>query len=222
MTSPRARSLVAAAFTFVALAATACSTPTDVVEPPVAVSTAGGAGTLSDASPATTPAATSTGGGGGPVEDLPASWKLCQNQLRGSSMGYPGDWFTTSLGASDKCSLFHETSFTIVPNSEYPLVAMTATQVDLTLAAYVTQITAPSDATTLLKENTTVAGRAAVRFETKSVQQGLYDAGTRHYGYAIDRGSKVFVLSTLGVPSETRYDSWKFVVDTARGTLRFL
>ena len=137
-------------------------------------------------------------------------------------MGYPGDWFTTSLNANDKCSLFHETSFTIVANAEYPLVAMTAVQVDATLSAYIADAPSASDVTTLLKENTTVAGRAAVRFETKSVQSGLYDVGTRHYGYAIDRGSKVFVLSTLGVPRETRYDSWKFVVDTARGTLRFL
>jgi hypothetical protein len=99
---------------------------------------------------------------------------------------------------------------------------MTAVQVDTTLADYIAGITAPSEATTLLKENTTVAGKAAVRFETKSLQEGLYDAGTRHYGYAIDRGSRVFVLSTLAVPSETRYNSWKFVVDTAKGTLRFL
>jgi hypothetical protein len=212
------RSLVVAALTLIALAATACSTPTDVVEPPVAVSTSGG-GVLGDASPTAMPTAT---GGGGPTEDLPASWTLCQNQLRGSSMGYPGDWFTTSVGANDTCSLFDEASFTIVPNSEYPLVAMTAVQVETTLAAYVADATAPSDVTTLLKENTTVAGKAAVRFETKSVQSGLYDVGTRHYGYAIDRGSKVFVLSTLGVPSETRYDSRKFIVDTAKGTLRFL
>jgi hypothetical protein len=219
MTPHRSVPLVAVALTLVALASTACSKPAEVVEPPVAVSTSG-SGTLSDASPAAT--ATPTTSGGGPVEDMPASWKLCQNQLRGSSMGYPGEWFTTSLGASDKCSLFHETSFTIVPNAEYPLVAMTAVQVETTLAAYITDAFAPSDVTTLIKENTTVAGKAAVRFETKSVQSGLYDVGTRHYGYAIDRGSRVFVLSTLAVPTETRYDGWKFVVDTAKGTLKFL
>jgi hypothetical protein len=221
MPSHRSRSLVAAVLTLVGLAATGCTKPTDVVEPPVAVSTSGG-GVVGDASPTATATPAPAATGGGPVEDLPASWTLCQNQLRGSSMGYPGDWFTTSLGASDKCSLFHETSFTIAPNSEYPLVAMTAIQIDMTLADYVAGITAPSDAVTLLKENTTVAGKAAVRFETKSVQEGLYDVGTRRYGYAIDRGSRVFVLSTLAVPSETRYNSWKFVVDTAKGTLRFL
>ena len=220
------RTLVAAVLTAVAIGATACSAPADVVEPPIAVSLPGGAtpdatttggATIGGATAGTTPAT-----GGGPVEDMPASWKLCQNQLRGSSMGYPGEWFTTSQGESDKCSLFHETTFTIVPNSEYPLVAMTAVQVDTTLAAYIADATAPSDVTTLLKENTTVAGRAAVRFETRSVQSGLYDVGTRRYGYAIERGTRVFVLSTLAVPTETRYDSWKFVVDTARGTLRFL
>lgn len=215
------RSTFVAVLTLVGLAATACSTPAEVVEPPLAVTTSGAV--VSEASPTATPTATPTAAGGaGPVEDLPASWILCQNQLRGSSMGYPGDWFTTSLGPSDKCSLFHETSFTIVPNSEYPLVAMSAVQIDLTLADYVAGITAPSDAVTLLNESTTVAGRAAVRFETKSIQEGLYDAGTRHYGYAIERGSRVFVLSTLAVPTETRYNSWKFVVDTTKGTLRFL
>jgi hypothetical protein len=221
MTSHRsilAAVLTTAVLTAVALGTTACGTPADVTqpptEPPVAVSTPAGGGTVAAG---TTPAA-----GGGPVEDMPASWKLCQNQLRGSSMGYPGEWFTTSLSESDKCSLFHETAFTIVPNSEYPLVAMTAVQVDAPLAQYIADATSASEVTTLLKENTTVAGRPAVRFETKSVQSGLYDVGTRQYGFAIDRGSRTFVLSTLAVPSETRYNSWKFVVDTARGTLRFL
>jgi hypothetical protein len=206
----------------IALITAACGTPagdTTSTPPPVAVSTAGGGPTDIAAS---TPAATATTGGGGPVEVLPASWKLCQNQLRGSSMGYPGEWFTASLNETDKCSLFHESSFTVVPNAEYPLVAMTAFQIDQPLAAYIASATAPGDVTTVLKENTTVAGKAAVRFETTSLQAGLYDVGTRHYGYAIDRGSRTFVLSTLAVPSETRYNSWKLVVDTAKGTLRFL
>lgn len=211
------RSLIVAVLAALALGTAACSTPTDVTgsptDPPVAVSTPSAGDTIAAGSPAAS---------GGPVEDMPASWKLCQNQLRGSSMGYPGDWFTTSLNENDKCSLFHETAFTIVANSEYPLVAMTAVQVDAPLAQYIADATAPSDVTTLLKENTTVAGKPAVRFETKTVQSGLYDVGTRHYGFAIDRGSRTFILSTMGVPSESRYDSWKFVVDTARGTVRFL
>jgi hypothetical protein len=204
----------------VAFVATGCSTSTPQAADP--------SSNAFDNATATTPAATSpaasaTGGGGTtPVEDLPASWKLCQNQLRGSSMGYPGDWFTTSLGASDKCSLFNETEFTIVQNAEYPLVAMSATQADAPLASYIADATNPADVTVQLKENTTVAGKAAVKFETTSLGQGLYDAGTRFYGYAIDRGTRTFVLMTVAVPGETKYNSRKFIVDTAKGTLRFL
>ena len=170
--------------------------------------------------PAPTTAAATTSAP--PVEALPASWKLCQNPIRGTSQGYPGDWFTTTNTPANVCSLFHPNSFTIAPNAEYPRVAMSATQHDIPLATYISGLTDPASATTQLKENTTVAGRTAVKFEITSKGMGLDEVGTKHYGYAVDRGGKTFVLSTIGVPSESRYTSWKSTIDIAKGTVRFL
>ncbi len=156
-----------------------------------------------------------------PVEDLPASWKLCQNPIRGTSMGYPGDWHTASLGPSDACSLFHPDPFTIVPNSEGPLVALHAVQSDFSLAQHLAALTDPEHYTTVLSEATTVLGRSAYRFETVSLGAALIDEGTRFYGYIVERSGRSFAIYTIAAAGEARYNNWKFVVDTAKGTLKF-
>ncbi len=156
-----------------------------------------------------------------PVEDLPASWKLCQNPIRGSSMGYPGDWHTTSLSPSDACSLFHPDPFTIVPNSDGPLVALHAYQSQSTAAQTLAGFTDPEQYTTILTEATTAVGRPAHRFEVVSLGVAMIAAGTRLYGYIIDRGGKAFTLYTIAAAGDSRYNNWKFVIDTAKGTLKF-
>ena len=156
-----------------------------------------------------------------PVEDLPASWKLCQNPLRGSSMGYPGDWYTTSLSPSDACSMFHPDPFTIVPNSDGPLVALHAYQSQSTAAQTLAGFTDPEQYTTILSEPTTAVGRPAHRFEVVSLGVAMIAVGTRLYGYIIDRGGKAFTLYTVAAAGDGRYNNWKFVVDTAKGTLKF-
>jgi len=171
--------------------------------------------------PATAAATTAAPPPQQPVEVMPASWKSCQNPLRGSSIGYPGDWFTTSLNPSQACSLFHPTAFTIPANSEIPRVAMNAFQTQDSAATYRAQTTDPQFNTTVLNESTTVAGRAAYRYEVVSKGLGLEEAGTREYGYIVDNGGKAFVLYTVARATETRYNDWKFVIDTAKGTLRF-
>jgi hypothetical protein len=168
------------------------------------------------------PPGTAGDGAEPPAEVLPASWRLCQNPLRGSSMGYPGDWFTTSMGASDACSMFHPTAFTIPVAGEFPLVALNAVQTDDSLATYVGHMTDPMFQTTVRNEATTVLGLLARRFEVTSLGEGLDEVGTRRYGYVIDRGGRAFVIYTVARAGETRYDNWKFIVDTAKGTLRFL
>jgi hypothetical protein len=156
------------------------------------------------------------------VEDLPASWKLCQNPLSGYSMGYPGDWHTTSLSPSEACSMFHPDPFTIVPNSDDgPHVALRALQSQGTAAQALAYFTDPEHNTTILSEPTTVVGRPAHRFEVVSLGVPLISAGTRFYGYIIDQGGEVFTLYTVALPGESRYNNWKIVVDTAKGTLKF-
>ena len=209
---------LAAAAALIVLGATACgsggSTPTPGASTPDTVET-------------TTAAAPPSGGAGGgseppPVERFPASWRACDNPLRGSSMGYPADWFTTSMGPADACSMFHPEAFTIPVAGEFPLVALNAVQTDESLATYQSQITDPMYFTTIAVSTTTVLGLPAVRFETTSLGEGLDSPGTRRYGYIIDRSGRAFVIWTVARAGEARYAEWKTNVDIARGSLRFL
>jgi hypothetical protein len=216
MTSRPLLRLVAAA-ALMTLGATACgsggSTPTPGASTPDTVET-------------TTVAAPPSGGAGGgsepPVERFPASWRACDNPLRGSSMGYPADWFTTSMGPADACSMFHPEAFTIPVAGEFPLVALNAVQTDESLATYQSQITDPMYFTTVSVSSTTVLSLPAVKFETISLGEGLDSPGTRRYGYIIDRSGRAFVIWTVARSGESRYAEWKTNVDIARGSLRFL
>jgi hypothetical protein len=185
-----------------------------------------GSAPASSAPAATTPpsavttAAPSPTGGGSAV--LPAGWTLCQNVLRGSSMAYPGGWFTTELRPADRCSQFHPEAFTIPAAGEFPLTALNAVQTEESLAQYMAQATDPAFVTVTRRTSTTVLGLPAERFETNSLGEGLDELGTRVYGYAINRGGKAFVVWTVARAGETRYASWKTIVDQAVTTLRFL
>lgn len=156
-----------------------------------------------------------------PDAGLPATWRRCDNPTRGTSMGYPGDWFTTSLGSDDLCSMFHPTSFVLPANAGRPLVAMNAFQLDMTASEYRDQMTDPTDETVLLNEPVSVPGSLAIRFETSSLGHGLLEAGTHRYGYIFEHSSRAFIIYTVAGPSESRYNDWKSVIDIAHDTVRF-
>lgn len=164
------------------------------------------------------PTPTPSSGGG----ILPAGWTLCQNPIRGSSIAYPGGWFTSYLRPAEKCSQFHPEEFVIPEAGEYPLTALNATQSTETFATYMSQATDTANVTVVSRTSTTVIGLPAEKFETSDRGEGLYDAGTRFYGYAINRGGRAFVVYAMARPGEPRYAEWKTVVDTAVTTVRFL
>ncbi len=148
----------------------------------------------------------------------PASWKSCQNPIGGFSIGYPGDWHTTSLSPSDACELFDPEPFTI-PAGDSLRVALYVHRSEMAAQppAY-----DPAQFTTILSETTTAGGRPAYRFEVVvRVAAPLIIEGTRFYGYIIDNGGKAFTVETRALPGEPRYNNWKAVVDTAVGTLKF-
>jgi hypothetical protein len=157
-----------------------------------------------------------------PIEDVPASWEVCQYPPGGFAVGHPGDWYTATGSGVTACSMFHPDPFTIPANAEYPRVALMAVNIPESFAAHMASLTDPMFQTTILNEATTVAGRPAARFEISSTGEGLDEAGTRRYGYILDMGTQSFALYTTAVAAETRYDDWKFVIDTAKGTLKFL
>lgn len=218
---PLARLLAAA--TLVVLGATACGGggtpgPADTT-PGTTTSTApAGEGIIgTDAPTTTTPPAQPPG------ERMPASWRACDNPPGGYSIGYPGDWHTATLDGQYACSFFHPEPFTIPANSEFPRVALQAAQTGETMAAYRDQVTDPTYYTVVRDEDVTVLDRPGVRFETVSLGMGLDEAGVRRYGYLIDNGGgDAFAVWTVADADETRYDNWKFTVDIARDSVRFL
>lgn len=220
--SAQRRLAIAGALTGLILGVSACSSETPAALPsPSGTDAMGSAPTSATATTTTVPATPSPTSGGG-SSALPAGWVLCQNELRGSSMGYPGGWFTTELRPADKCSQFHPEEFTIPAGGEFPLTALNAVQTGVTVAQYVADATNPDFVTVNARSSTTVLGMATQKFETTSTGEGLYEAGTKVYGYAINRGGRAFVVWSSARPGEARYASWKTIVDQAVSTLRFL
>jgi hypothetical protein len=151
---------------------------------------------------------------------LPLGWQSCANTHVGFEIGYPGDWQTASLNAQQVCQQFDPIAFTVPVDSEYPLTALNAVQ---TPGVFDPAVSGKADryAETLLREEATVGGRRAVRFEESLIQAGILPVGTKRYGYVIDRDGTEFLVFTIAVPSVVEYADWKAVVDQAVETLEF-
>jgi hypothetical protein len=207
--STRSRFVIAAVISATALGVGACARPAAVIEGPPPAVTSASAGS---SAPVTASAGAQSPPATGP--SLPHGWRRCVNSVENYSIGYPGSWHTTQIRPEEACAQFHPSRFIIPLESEYPLTALNAKRVP-----------APPNRTgteferTLLWERTTVAGRTAVRFETSSTGAGLYQAGTRQYGYVIRLGHSLISIHTTAEPGETRYAAWKIVVNKAARTL---
>jgi len=151
---------------------------------------------------------------------LPAGWASCTNAHVGFEIGYPGDWHTASLNPQQDCQQFHPIAFIVPVDGEYPLTALNAVQTPEAFDPAVSGKVDPS-AQTLLREETSVGGRRAVRFEWSLIQEGILPVGTMRYGYVIDRDGTEFLVFTMAVPNTIEYADWKVVVDQAVQTIEF-
>jgi hypothetical protein len=145
---------------------------------------------------------------------LPSGWQRCVNPYQNFSVGHPDRWHTTHIRAEEVCAQIHPTRFTIPPESEYPLTALNVRRVPVLPGRHDTEFER-----VLRWQRTTVTGRAAVRFETVSTGAGLYEAGTKQYGYVIRLDGGLVSVHTTAAPGETRYAAWRTVVDRAARTL---
>jgi hypothetical protein len=199
----------------VVLAATACGGPAAGPGDPSAPPSELAAGDATIGIPEGTPTVTA------PIERMPASWRACDKPTHGFSIGYPGDWHTAE--GEYRCLFFHPEPFMIPANSEFPPLALNAGPTGETVATYRGYVTDPMYYTVVRDEDVTVLDRPGVRYETVTTGQGLDEAGVRRYGYIIDSGSgQAFAVWTVARPAESRYDNWKFTVDIAKDTVRFL
>ena len=161
--------------------------------------------------------------GGGPAAaapvtaaqtSLPAGWQRCVNTAENYSVGYPGDWYTTQIRPEEVCAQVHPDPFVIPLESEYPLTALNVKRLTVWPEKGDTEYERM-----VRREQTTVSGRPAVRFETVSTGAGMDLEGTSRYGYVIRLGHALISVHTAAAPGETRYADWQNVVDRAARTL---
>ena len=120
----------------------------------------------------------------------------CTNEEDGFTVAYPPDWHTNTGEVAPTCSFFHPEPFDLPEASEAVGIAI---RVDREPVAF-EDAAGPSPAREVLeREETTVAGRPAVRLEYEATGDGLLDRGTRGVDYLVDLDGETLVASTLDV-----------------------
>lgn len=168
------------------------------------------------------------GGAGGYLiapsgETLATDVSICTNTDRGYAVEYPAAWHTSHLLDDFACELFDPKSFVIPSESDF---CCTALVVEARPRSFEHDLEAATDPTiyrVVARADVTVAGLPAVRLEQELVDALLEGpAGTRIYGYIVDRGDRGVISITTyssrrGPPGYARV---KAIVDRAASTLR--
>ena len=144
--------------------------------------------TTSTSTTATTPS-TST------ATDAPT--QTCSNTEAGYSIDYPAGWSTNAGDVTPPCRYFHPQPFEVPEATEVIGLAVTIDVEEVPFEVVV----APDKLgeQELDREETTVAGRPAVRVETVSTGEALLPEGVRSYQYAVDLGASTLIAVTRDV-----------------------
>ncbi len=127
----------------------------------------------------------------------PAQTARCTNEAEGFSIEYPDDWHTNAGDVAPTCSFFHPQAFELPEASEAIGIAI---RVDREPVEFERIAGDAFGREVLEREETTVAGRPAVRVEYESTGEALLDAGTRGVDYLVDLGGgETLVASTVAV-----------------------
>jgi hypothetical protein len=152
----------------------ACETPPPPAAPPAA-------GTANSAEIA----------GSEPVPELGGE---CTNREGNFTVRYPAAWQTNRGDVVGPCSIFDPDPIEIPVDSEFPIEFAVMMNVERAPFASLTgEMLGRRD---ISKEATDVDGRQAVRIESESTGEGLYDAGIRSYGYFVDLGETTMIATT--------------------------
>jgi hypothetical protein len=156
----------------------------------------------------------------GSAEDAPVEYDTCTNTVSGYSIDFPEDW-TISTG-EDACRWADQETFVVAPGTEGP---STAVMIFASPDEFDKVVSGTFDELfyrTILREDTTIAGRKAVRFDVVATGEGLGPESTPSYGYVIENYGKGFVVSTEQLPGDTGYEEDKKALDEIVKTLKFL
>lgn len=162
--------------------------------------------------PTATSGPPTTGGG------VRAGWETCTNTQRGYSIGHPSGWHT-----AHGCRYLDPEPLDIPPNSDGFFSALAVVAGDTSFD----QARRRADDrffVLILREETTVGQRRAVRYEAESTGEGLFDKGSRLYSLIIDNDGRAFEVLTAWFPGTptSDYQARKKLVDEVVKTVEFL
>jgi len=167
---------------------------------------------------ATLPAPTITAVPSTTTTGLAGAWTVCTNAQRGYSVGHPIGWHS-AYG----CRYLDPEPLDIPPNTDGFFSAVAVVDGDTSFDQARRRST-DRFVVIVLREETTVGGRRAVRYETEATGEGLFDKGSRLYSVVIDNGGRAFEILTAWFPgtSTSEYQLRKNTVDEVAKTVRFL
>lgn len=153
-----------------------------------------------------------------PIGGLPAGWDVCTNAQRGYSVGHPAGWHT-AYG----CRYLDPEPLDIPPNTDGFFSAVAVVDGDTSFDQARQRLT-DRFVVIVLREETTIGDRRAVRYETSATGEGLFDKGSRLYSVVLDNGGRAFEVLTAWFPgtSTSEYELRKRMVDEVVKTVRFL
>lgn len=169
--------------------------------------------TTTTPAPATTSAPTTAVSGG-------SLSQTCIADSIGLRVRYPAGW-ETSTGPDIACMLFDPEPFTVVPQSEAPIVAVFLSPREGDLPTAVEQETNSEFAIIESQESMALGGRDAVCVLMTATGLGLLEPGTRMYLCLVDIGGRVVVVGSHRPPDFPAIDYDARVRDMAAAVESF-
>lgn len=126
-----------------------------------------------------------------------AATQACTNDEAGYTVELPQGWSTNDGEVVPPCRFFHPEPFEVPEATEVIGLAVTVSVEPVPFE----RVSSPDDMSEdeLSREQTTVAGRPAVRVETVSTGEGLLPEGVRSYRYAVDLDGRTLIAVTRDV-----------------------
>jgi hypothetical protein len=148
-----------------------------------------------------------------------ATPQACTNDEDGYTVEYPSGWSTNAGEVVPPCRFFHPEPFGVPEATEVIGLAVTVSVEPVPFE----RVSGSDDLTEeeLSREETTVAGRPAVRVETVSTGDGLLPEGIRSYRYAVDLDGRTLVAVTRDVEG-LDYAGNQDVVDAMMASLELV
>jgi hypothetical protein len=153
-----------------------------------------------------------------PADPAMARTATCTSPELGFRVEHPADWQVNPGDVMPECSLFDPSPIRIEPGTELPFdIAVTIRHEPIEFERVVG---AQMGRRELLREETEVDGRRAVRMETELTQDLLRPAGSRAYHYFVELGDRTLIAETYDL-GELDYERKRRILDGMVETLRF-